>query len=215
MVNIVVRLNSVNINVLYDQNFAIDIMYYDGKKLYHDARRFNSQKNVQSKISKPRSWQLKLPYYGWTILWFFVETRPVGLCTPTHCQTNPDLMMTFRSCYDIRPKNVYCRDVRTQTYLLLSLSVSCKARRMHLWHAWIFPAIISQITVISFDISKHEEYCNNGHPFETPLKLKPRVNLFVYNTRLSCCIVLKYCTEYRSNTAVFCAKFQYDLKTRK
>ena len=45
------------------------------------------------------------------------------------------------------------------------------------------------------------------------LKLKSREILFAHNSLLSWQIVLKFCTEHGSNTAVLCANFENDLST--
>ena len=52
--------------------------------------------------------------------------------------------------------------------------------------------------------------CKIGYQSETHLKLKSHKILFVHNICLRCPIVLKFCTEYGSDTAVLCAKFQDD-----
>ena len=52
--------------------------------------------------------------------------------------------------------------------------------------------------------------CNIGYPPETHLKTKSREISFAHNFRFNCPIVLKFCTEHGSDTAVPCAKFQND-----
>ena len=52
---------------------------------------------------------------------------------------------------------------------------------------------------------------NIAYPFETYLKPKPREISFGHNLLLSCTVVLKFCTEHGSVTAVLCAKYQNDL----
>ena len=48
------------------------------------------------------------------------------------------------------------------------------------------------------------------YPFETPFKSKSRESSFAHNSLLNRAIVLKFCTEHRSDTAVLCAEFQND-----
>ena len=48
-------------------------------------------------------------------------------------------------------------------------------------------------------------------PSETDLQLKSYEIAFAYNLLLSCQMVLKFCTEHGSITAVLCAKFQNHL----
>ena len=50
-----------------------------------------------------------------------------------------------------------------------------------------------------------------GYLSGTHLKLKSCEISFVHDICLCCPIVLKFCTEYDSDTAVRCAKFQDDL----
>ena len=45
-----------------------------------------------------------------------------------------------------------------------------------------------------------------GYPSETQLKLKSREIAFLHNISFSCPIVLKFCTEHGSDTAMLCAK---------
>ena len=52
--------------------------------------------------------------------------------------------------------------------------------------------------------------CNIWYPSKTHLKLKSREISFVHNIRFSCPIVLKFCTEHGSITAVLCATFRDD-----
>ena len=53
--------------------------------------------------------------------------------------------------------------------------------------------------------------CDIEHPSETHIKLRSREISFAHNSLRNCQIVLKYCTEHGSITAVLCAKFQNDL----
>ena len=53
-------------------------------------------------------------------------------------------------------------------------------------------------------------YCGIGYPPQTHIKVKSRGISFVNNVHFNCPIVLKFCTEYGSITAVLCAKFQND-----
>ena len=53
--------------------------------------------------------------------------------------------------------------------------------------------------------------CNMEYPPETYIKLKSREILFGHNSLLICRIVLKFCTQHGSITAVLCANFQNDL----
>ena len=52
--------------------------------------------------------------------------------------------------------------------------------------------------------------CNIGYPSEIHLKLKSREILYAHNSCLSWPIILKFCTEHGSITAVLCANFQTD-----
>ena len=56
--------------------------------------------------------------------------------------------------------------------------------------------------------SNHVVLCNKGYPSETHLELKPREISFVHNILFNNPIVLNFCTEHGSITAVFYAKFQ-------
>ena len=49
---------------------------------------------------------------------------------------------------------------------------------------------------------------NIGYPYETHPKLKCHEISFVHKIRCRSPIVLKFCTEHGSDTAVLCAKFQ-------
>ena len=50
--------------------------------------------------------------------------------------------------------------------------------------------------------------CNEKYPSETHLKLKSRKISFVHNIHLNNPIVLNFCTEHGSITAMLCAKFE-------
>ena len=52
--------------------------------------------------------------------------------------------------------------------------------------------------------------CNMGHPCQTHLKHESREISFAHKISLFSPIVLKFCTEHGSDTAVLCAKFQKD-----
>ena len=49
--------------------------------------------------------------------------------------------------------------------------------------------------------------CNIGYPSEIHLKLKSRENPFTHNICRISPIILKFCIEHGSDTAVLCAKF--------
>ena len=55
--------------------------------------------------------------------------------------------------------------------------------------------------------------CNIGYPSETHLKLKSAEILYVHNLLINHSIVLKFCPEHGSDTAMLCAKFQNDWTT--
>ena len=57
--------------------------------------------------------------------------------------------------------------------------------------------------------------CNIGYPSETHLKLKSCEIFFAHNICFIYPIILKFCTEHGSITAVLCAKFQNDRTTEK
>ena len=52
------------------------------------------------------------------------------------------------------------------------------------------------------------------YPCQIHCKLKSSENLFDLNLLLCCQIILKFCTEHGSITAVLCANFQNDLTTK-
>ena len=62
----------------------------------------------------------------------------------------------------------------------------------------------------SRELSKPRVLCNMRYPSETHLKLQSREVSFAYHLFGNCLIVLKYCTEHGSDTAVLCATFQND-----
>ena len=53
-------------------------------------------------------------------------------------------------------------------------------------------------------------FCNIGYPSENNLNIKPPTISFAHKLSLSLKIVLKFCTEHGSDTAVLCAKLQND-----
>ena len=53
--------------------------------------------------------------------------------------------------------------------------------------------------------------CNMEYLSETHLKLKSHEISFIHKICRSCLIILKFCTEHGSDTAVLFAKFQDDL----
>ena len=55
--------------------------------------------------------------------------------------------------------------------------------------------------------------CNMGYPSETHLKPKSREISFAHNLLCGYPIVITFCTEHGSDTAVLCAKFQNDWTT--
>ena len=55
--------------------------------------------------------------------------------------------------------------------------------------------------------------CNIGYPSETYLKLKSHEISFAHNLFISNPIVLKFCTEHGSDTAMLSAKFQNNWTT--
>ena len=61
--------------------------------------------------------------------------------------------------------------------------------------------------------STTEVLCNTGHPSETHLKLKSREISFFHNTRVNNPIILIFCTEHDSITAVLRVKCQNDWTT--
>ena len=63
--------------------------------------------------------------------------------------------------------------------------------------------IITPATQIIMLYSPNMEY-----PSEKHLKLKSRKISFVHNSHIEFPIILKFCTEHGSTTAVLCAKFQ-------
>ena len=64
---------------------------------------------------------------------------------------------------------------------------------------------------MSILLPAHVGCCNVGYPPETHLKFKSRDISFDHNLLLSHQIVLKFCTEHGSITAVLGANFQNDL----
>ena len=54
---------------------------------------------------------------------------------------------------------------------------------------------------------------NVGYPSEICLKLNSRKISSFRNLFLSCAIILKFCTEHGSDTAMLCANFQNDWTT--
>ena len=53
------------------------------------------------------------------------------------------------------------------------------------------------------------------YPPKTHFKIKSHKILLVHNIHFSCQIILTFCTEHGSVTAMLCAKFQNDLTTEK
>ena len=60
---------------------------------------------------------------------------------------------------------------------------------------------------------KDSGLCDVGYPSETQHKPKSRQISFAHKLFLNYPIVLKFCTEHGSDTAVLCAKFQNDWAT--
>ena len=75
-------------------------------------------------------------------------------------------------------------------------------------HAHCSVLQVTFLTSLSVSKSTKAGLCNTEYPPETLLKLKFREIAFVHNTRYNCSIVLQFCTEHDSITAVFCAKLQ-------
>ena len=68
--------------------------------------------------------------------------------------------------------------------------------------------------------TKEEDYFPHGLlQYHTSLKNSFWTQIlqifFVYNIHFSCPIILKFCIEYGSTTAVLCAKFKIDRATEK
>ena len=74
---------------------------------------------------------------------------------------------------------------------------------------------MSSEAMVLMKYAKRVQLCNIGYPSETYLKLKFREMSFLNNSRFGYPIVVTFCTEHGSDTAVLCAKFQNDWTTAK
>ena len=82
---------------------------------------------------------------------------------------------------------------------------------MDKWNTWRFYELYMTLTKLGTEHTNGAGvYCKLGDLYEIYIKLKSREISFINNTHFSCLIVLIFCTENGSHTAVLCTKSQSD-----
>ena len=79
------------------------------------------------------------------------------------------------------------------------------------YHCQVLGALTTKLLLSELAIKTAGCCSNVVYPIKTHLlRLKWYANLVIHNIHFNCPIILKFCTEHGSITAVLCAKFQND-----
>ena len=112
--------------------------------------------------------------------------------------------------------DVISNDVKTLSTETLRTSTHCfLANNIHLIPKWKWLMNINvrrpciHYLLGATPTSTPGALCNTGYPSETHTELISRENSCVHNTRFRCIIVLQFCTEHGSITAMICAKSRF------